>query len=241
MACSSRWRARGYSPRRYTYPWWQPVANPAMVMASTTANGSPSMSTRSLKVPGSDSSALHTRWCGRTGCPATASHFRPVGKAAPPRPCSRESLTSLITPAGPSSNARRSAWYPPWARYSARLAGSVRPTRRNRISSGSPCCGTDASAAGSPELLRSPPIAARTSTSEAGARTWVCGEVPASTTIAAGSPLAHTQAGRAVPRGRPSRVELALRTEHGCDCLRAGRQAGQIRADMHHPGRAQRR
>jgi hypothetical protein len=36
------------------------VAYPAMVIASTSANGSSSMSTRSLNVPGSDSSALQT-------------------------------------------------------------------------------------------------------------------------------------------------------------------------------------
>ena len=39
----------------------QPVAKPAIVIASTTANGSSSSSTRSLNVPGSDSSALQTR------------------------------------------------------------------------------------------------------------------------------------------------------------------------------------
>ena len=38
-----------------------PVANPAIVIASTIANGSSSSNARSLKVPGSDSSALHTR------------------------------------------------------------------------------------------------------------------------------------------------------------------------------------
>ena len=35
----------------------------------------------------------HQLW-GRTGWPATASHFRPVGKAAPPRPSSLEAFTS---------------------------------------------------------------------------------------------------------------------------------------------------
>ncbi len=38
-----------------------PVANASIVMPSMSANGSSSMSTRSLNVPGSDSSALHTR------------------------------------------------------------------------------------------------------------------------------------------------------------------------------------
>ena len=42
-------------------PCEAPVANAAMVIASTVANGSPSSRTRSLNVPGSDSSALQTR------------------------------------------------------------------------------------------------------------------------------------------------------------------------------------
>ena len=42
-------------------PRSQPVAKPAIVIDSTTANGSPSRMTRSLNVPGSDSSALQMR------------------------------------------------------------------------------------------------------------------------------------------------------------------------------------
>ena len=61
MAPASRAAASGYSPRTYSQPRSQPVAYPATVIASTTANGSSSISTRSLKVPGSDSSALQTR------------------------------------------------------------------------------------------------------------------------------------------------------------------------------------
>ena len=44
------------------------------------------MSTRSLNVPGSLSSALATRKWGNDRCAATACHLRPVGNAAPPRP-----------------------------------------------------------------------------------------------------------------------------------------------------------
>ena len=44
----------------YRKPFDEPVAKPSIVIDSTTANGSNSMSTRSLNVPGSDSSALHT-------------------------------------------------------------------------------------------------------------------------------------------------------------------------------------
>ena len=62
-----------------------------------------------MNVPGSDSSALHTRYRGVAGCAATAAHLRPVGNAAPPRPTSFDAVTSSITAAGPSSMAARSA------------------------------------------------------------------------------------------------------------------------------------
>jgi len=52
--------ASGYSPRTYRKPFDAPVAKPSIVIDSTTANGSSSISTRSLNVPGSDSSALQT-------------------------------------------------------------------------------------------------------------------------------------------------------------------------------------
>ena len=42
-------------------PFSDPVAYPAIVSDSSTANGSCSISTRSLNVPGSDSSALQTK------------------------------------------------------------------------------------------------------------------------------------------------------------------------------------
>ncbi len=83
------------------------MAKPSIVIASTIENGSSSMSTRSLNVPGSDSSALQTAKCGCAACAATADHFRPVGKAAPPRPTSFASLSSLITASAPMA----SAWW----------------------------------------------------------------------------------------------------------------------------------
>ena len=85
------------------------MAKPAMVIASMTAYGSPSSRTRSLNVPGSDSSALHTTYLGVAGWAATAAHLRPVGKAAPPRPMSLDAVTSAMTASGPISSARRSA------------------------------------------------------------------------------------------------------------------------------------
>ena len=42
-------------------PRSHPVAKAAIVIDSSTAKGSPSIRMRSLNVPGSDSSALHTR------------------------------------------------------------------------------------------------------------------------------------------------------------------------------------
>ena len=77
-----------------------------MVIASMTLYGSPSSRTRSLNVPGSDSSALQMTYLGVAGWAATAAHLRPVGKAAPPRPMSFEAVTSSMTAAGPMSTAR---------------------------------------------------------------------------------------------------------------------------------------
>ena len=86
------------------------MARPATVMASTSENGSPSITTRSLKVPGSDSSALHTRWWGRPSWSATPRHFTPVGKAAPPRPDRPEAVTSAMTWSDPIASAASRAW-----------------------------------------------------------------------------------------------------------------------------------
>ncbi len=82
-----------------------PMAKPAMVIASIKANGSSSMITRSLNVPGSDSSALQIRYRVTSAAPATASHFTPAGNAAPPRPRKLAALTSATTEPGPISNA----------------------------------------------------------------------------------------------------------------------------------------
>ena len=70
-----------------------------------TANGSFSITTRSLKVPGSDSSQLATTCFGRPCSAATARHLIPVGKAAPPRPDRPESATAVHTASGPISMA----------------------------------------------------------------------------------------------------------------------------------------
>ena len=57
-----------------------------MVMPSNTRSANSERITRSLKVPGSPSSALQTTYFVRPATSAASSHFRLVGKPAPPRP-----------------------------------------------------------------------------------------------------------------------------------------------------------
>ena len=52
----------------------------------------------------------------RAGCVRTASHLRPVGNAAPPRPISFDAVTSAITASAPIARAFSSAAKPPAAR-----------------------------------------------------------------------------------------------------------------------------
>ena len=51
---------------------------------------------RSEKVPESPSSALQTTYFWSEGVSKAVFHLMPVGKAAPPRPRSPESMTSLM-------------------------------------------------------------------------------------------------------------------------------------------------
>ncbi len=71
-----------------------------MVMPSISRNGSPSISMRSAKVPLSPSSALHTMYFWSALQPSTVFHLMPVGKPAPPRPRSPESVTAVTISIG---------------------------------------------------------------------------------------------------------------------------------------------
>ena len=80
-----------------------------MITPSTRVWGVASMSGMSLQVPGSDSSALTTRYFGLGLSCGTKDHFMPVGKPAPPRPRRLASLTRLTTSTGCMASALRRA------------------------------------------------------------------------------------------------------------------------------------
>ena len=66
------------------------------------------MSSRSLKVPGSDSSALQTRYLSIAPL-GRKEIFLPIAKPAPPRPRMAETSSSCRTSAGVMASALRSA------------------------------------------------------------------------------------------------------------------------------------
>jgi len=106
---SSASRMNRYSPRRYSQPWRAPVAKAARVMPSNTVSACSVSSTRSLKVPGSPSSALQTTWRAWPAAARARAHFSPVVNPAPPRPRRREARSSRIRPSGPRDRPAASA------------------------------------------------------------------------------------------------------------------------------------
>ena len=80
FSCSS------YSWRMYRIPVRAPVSTPARIMPSITMCGRCVSMKRSLNVPGSLSSALHTIYFSVPGACRTSCHFDSVGNPAPPRP-----------------------------------------------------------------------------------------------------------------------------------------------------------
>ena len=75
MAAFTISTASGYSDRTYMYPWRAPIANAPMVIPSMTLNGSPSRMDRSMKAPGSPSSALQTTYFGSPAASRQNPHF----------------------------------------------------------------------------------------------------------------------------------------------------------------------
>src|SRR5438034_2745401 len=95
------------------------IARAAIRHPSISTCGLRRMISRSLKAPGSDSSALTTRYEGFAPLRSTRLALRPVGKPAPPRPRSVDVTSSSTSTSGSIPRAFSRAAYPPTARYSS--------------------------------------------------------------------------------------------------------------------------
>src|SRR6476661_10258850 len=81
-------------------------------------------------------------------------HFTPVGKPAPPRPRSPESLTTCTISAGSMRSAFSSATYPPRLRHPSRpiASGSPKYLERTSVSRSLGLCGKPMSVQGGENL-----------------------------------------------------------------------------------------
>ena len=84
----------------YTKPIAERMARAAISMPSMSACGSRSSRYRSLKVPGSPSSALITRYTGPVWFFGMNDHLVPVGNPAPPRPRRFDFFTASVIASG---------------------------------------------------------------------------------------------------------------------------------------------
>ena len=82
-----------------------PAAYAAMTMPSISTCGFLNMSSRSLNVPGSDSSALQTRYLSISPWGMNDA-FMPIEKPAPPRPRRPDFLSSSTSTSGATASAR---------------------------------------------------------------------------------------------------------------------------------------
>src|SRR5690349_14949932 len=80
--------------------------------------GAFAITSRSLNAPGSDSSALTTRYFGFALLRSISEALRPIGKPAPPRPRRFAAESVSISSSGVIAAAFAAEAYPPTARYS---------------------------------------------------------------------------------------------------------------------------
>src|SRR5512142_139152 len=94
------------------------IACAAIRQPSRRRCGCSAITCRSLNAPGSDSSALTTRYFGFALLRSISDALRPIGKPAPPRPRRFAACSSAIRSSGVIARALGTCSYPPIARYS---------------------------------------------------------------------------------------------------------------------------